>query len=155
MPACVYTAFLPLPNREGRPGGFPPCARPTRGVRDRALREHRESPGHFFFLYPSSPVLKEGACPLLQAMNGWHPLIAPAKLVRFKFPGMAPVLVPLRPSSKHILIVRAPGARDLHGCHSSPTLYEQEGHLAAPSSFFRERTLRKQERLTGTLPSYA
>src|SRR4249919_2129683 len=31
---------------------------------------------------------------------------------------MAPVLVPLRPSSEHILIVRAPGARDQHGCHS-------------------------------------
>jgi len=31
--------------------------------------------------------------------------------------GMAPVLVPLRPSSEHILIVRAPGARDQHGCH--------------------------------------
>jgi hypothetical protein len=33
---------------------------------------------------------------------------------------MAPVLVPLRPSSEHILIVRAPGARDQHGCHSTP-----------------------------------
>jgi len=31
---------------------------------------------------------------------------------------MAPVLVPLRPSSEHILIVRAPGAREQHGCHS-------------------------------------
>jgi hypothetical protein len=28
-------------------------------------------------------------------------------------------LVPLRPSSEHILIVRAPGARDQHGCHST------------------------------------
>ena len=45
---------------------------------------------------------------------------------------MAPVLVPLRPSSEHILIVRAPGARDQHGCHSSLTLCDQEGHLAAP-----------------------
>src|SRR6266513_2601423 len=35
--------------------------------------------------------------------------------------GMAPVLVPLRPSSEHILIVRAPGARDQHGCHSTPS----------------------------------
>ena len=33
---------------------------------------------------------------------------------------MAPVLVPLRPSSEHILIVRAPEARDQHGCHSAP-----------------------------------
>ena len=45
---------------------------------------------------------------------------------------MAPVLIPLRPSSEHILIVRAPGARDQHRCHSSPTLCEQEGHLATP-----------------------
>ena len=48
-----------------------------------------------------------------------------------------------------------PGARDQHECHSFLTLYEQEWHLAAPSSFFRERTLREQERLTGTLLSYA
>ena len=33
---------------------------------------------------------------------------------------MAPVLVPLRPSSEHILIVRAPGVRNQHGCHSIP-----------------------------------
>ena len=33
---------------------------------------------------------------------------------------MAPVLVPMRPSSEHILIVRAPGARNQHGCHSIP-----------------------------------
>ena len=33
---------------------------------------------------------------------------------------MAPVLVPLRPSNEHILIVRVPGARDQHGCHSTP-----------------------------------
>ena len=44
----------------------------------------------------------------------------PSKLARFTFLGMAPVLVPLRPSSEHILIVRAPGARDQHGCHSTP-----------------------------------
>ena len=30
------------------------------------------------------------------------------------------MLVPLRPSNEHILIVRVPGARDRHGCH--PTL---------------------------------
>ncbi len=33
---------------------------------------------------------------------------------------MAHLSVPLRPSSDHILIVRAPGARDQHGCHSIP-----------------------------------
>jgi hypothetical protein len=60
------------------------------------------------------------------------------------------MLVPLRPSSEHILIVRAPGARDQHGCHSSPTLCEQEGHLAAPSSFFLSRALREH----GDRPSY-
>ena len=31
----------------------------------------------------------------------------PSKLARFSSHGMAPVLVPLRPSSEHILIVRA------------------------------------------------
>jgi hypothetical protein len=44
----------------------------------------------------------------------------PAKLARLSSHGMAPVLVPLRPSSEHILIVRAPGARDRHACHSIP-----------------------------------
>jgi hypothetical protein len=29
------------------------------------------------------------------------------------------MLIPLRPSNEHILIVRVPGARDRHGCHSS------------------------------------
>ncbi len=68
----------------------------------------------------------------------------PSKLARFTFPGMAPVLVPLRPSSEHILIVRAPGARDQHGCHSSPTLCEQEGHLAAPVPSFQARSFSLQ-----------
>jgi len=44
----------------------------------------------------------------------------PSKLARFSSRGMASVLVPLRPSSEHILIVRAPGARDQHACHSIP-----------------------------------
>ena len=35
----------------------------------------------------------------------------PSKLAYFSL-GRAPVLVPLRPSSEHILIVRAPGAQD-------------------------------------------
>ena len=43
----------------------------------------------------------------------------PSKLARCSSHGMAPVLVPLRPSSEHILIVRAPGARDRHRCHST------------------------------------
>jgi len=44
---------------------------------------------------------------------------SPSKQACFCFLGMAPVLVPLRPSSEHILIVRAPGARDQHGCQSN------------------------------------
>jgi hypothetical protein len=44
----------------------------------------------------------------------------PSKLAPYSSREMAPVLVPLRPSSEHILIVRAPGARDRHGCHSTP-----------------------------------
>ena len=44
----------------------------------------------------------------------------PSKLARFSSHGMAPLLVPLRPSSEHILIVRAPGARDRHACQSIP-----------------------------------
>ena len=35
----------------------------------------------------------------------------------FSSRGMAPVLVLLRPSNEHILIVRVPGAKDRHGCH--------------------------------------
>ena len=44
----------------------------------------------------------------------------PSKLARYSSHGMAPVLVLLRPSNEHILIVRVPGARDQHGCHSVP-----------------------------------
>ena len=34
---------------------------------------------------------------------------------------MTPLLVSLRPSNEHILIVRVPRARDEHGCHSTPS----------------------------------
>jgi hypothetical protein len=63
-------------------------ARSARGARDRALREHRRSSSLSSYTSP--------------------------KLARVLSPGMAPVLVSLRPSSEHILIVRAPGARDQH-----------------------------------------
>ena len=64
----------PLPPvSEGRPGGFPTCARPTRGVRDRALREHRESPGFPSFLFPLFLLTSIGGsgqgCPRLRASN--------------------------------------------------------------------------------------
>ena len=64
----------------------------------------------------------------------------PSKLARFSSHGMAPVLVPLRPSSEHILIVRAPGARDRHGCHSIPIHRARSaskgGRLATPPTSF-------------------
>ena len=41
------------------------------------------------------------------------PLLPPSKRARFTSPGMEPLLVPLRPSNVHILIVRVPGARDI------------------------------------------
>ena len=46
------------------------------------------------------------------------------------------MLVPLRPSNEHILIVRVPGAQDQCGCPSNPFIVgacEQEGWLSAPS----------------------
>ena len=46
------------------------------------------------------------------------------------------MLVPLRPSNEHVLIVRVPGAQDQCGCPSillSWGLCEQEGWLSAPS----------------------
>ena len=71
----------------------------------------------------------------------------PTKLV-WLFPlGRAPVLVPLRPSSEHILIVRAPGARDQHGRHSvsSCAFCEQEGWSGcSPPTLLRPRVARAQ-----------
>jgi len=60
----------------------------------------------------------------------------PSKLARFTLPGMTPVLVPLRPSSEHILIVRAPGARDHHGCHSTPFIVGALRARRAPCLYF-------------------
>jgi hypothetical protein len=42
----------------------------------------------------------------------------PSKLAYFSLLEGHPCPVPLRPSNEHILIVRVPGARDWHGCHS-------------------------------------
>src|SRR2546422_4273998 len=62
---------------------------------------------------------------------------------------MAPVLVPLRPSSEHILIVRAPGARDQHGCHSTLFTVRVLRARRAPgrslSILLRPRVARAQE----------
>jgi len=43
-----FSPPFPLSYCDERPGVSPSCARPTRRVRDRALREHRESPGCSF-----------------------------------------------------------------------------------------------------------
>jgi hypothetical protein len=59
-------------------------------------------------------------CPSLRASNAPHPSQRSFQACSHLPLGTAPVLVPLRPSSEHILIVRAPGARDQHGCHSTP-----------------------------------
>src|SRR5256885_3520052 len=74
------------------------------------------------------PTARVQRVPLfLRAFREWPRLPStarindPSKLARYSSHGMAPVLVPLRSSSEHILIVRAPGARDRHGCrHSTP-----------------------------------
>ncbi len=46
-------------------------------------------------------------------------LIRPS-LLAFTLFGRAPMLVPLRPSNEHILIVRVPGAQDQCGCPPNP-----------------------------------
>ena len=61
------------------------------------------------------------------------PIILPSLLASLHWNGT--VLIPLRPSNEHILIVRVPGARDQHSVIpplSSCAFCEQEGHLAAP-----------------------
>src|SRR5713101_2297591 len=65
-----------------------------------------------------------------------HEYNGPSKLARFTLPGKAPVLVPLPPSSEHILIVRAPGARDQHGCHSTPFIVGALRARRAPGLYF-------------------
>ena len=74
-------------------------ARPTRAFSGRALREHRRSTDHPHALCSAS---KKGT------WRSSHP----SKLAYFTSLGMALVVVQLRTSSKHIPIVRAPGARD-------------------------------------------
>ena len=61
----------------------------------------------------------------------------PSELARYSSQGMAPVLVPLRPLSEHILIVRAPGARDRHGCHSTPFIVRVLRARRAPGRSLR------------------
>ena len=83
-----------------------------------ALRARR-APGH-------SPLLPSSLVPYHSGWPDWSPT---ARVKRYTWSlqarlplslGMAPVLIPLRPSSEHILIVRAPGARDQRGCRSIP-----------------------------------
>jgi hypothetical protein len=58
---------------------------------------------------------------------------------------MAPVLVPLRPSSEHILIVQAPGARDLHGRAIPPF---HRGRSASLKGTFTINDLSKLDRFS-------
>src|SRR5438309_9351154 len=96
------------------------------------------------------PTARVQRVPLfLRAFREWPRLPStarindPSKLARFSSHGMAPVLVPLRPSSEHILIVRAPGARDRHACHSIPfhraRSASKEGTWPLTDPFFRTR----------------
>ena len=57
---------------ERRPGGFPTCARPTRGLRDRALREYRGSSG----------LLSFSSIPLSQYWKEWPRLPSTARMER-------------------------------------------------------------------------
>jgi len=68
------------------------CACPTRVFGDRALCEHSRSSS--------------------------LPAYTPSKLACFPSLGRAPMLVYVRPSNEHILIVRVPGAQDQRGCPS-------------------------------------
>jgi hypothetical protein len=62
--------LLLLLELEGRPGGSLAWAHPTRGVCDRALREHRESQASLssLFLFPSIGGGGQG-CPRLRTSN--------------------------------------------------------------------------------------
>ena len=77
MPIYAYRS-IPIPSLflvlEERPSGFPSCARPTRGVRDRALRGAQGiARPSFFFLDPSSPVLEGVAKAALDCAQHSHP----------------------------------------------------------------------------------
>jgi hypothetical protein len=66
--------------------------------------------------------------PLLRALNEHFSIrLLPSLLVSHS-PGMAPVLVPLRPSSEALLRARAPGAGDQRGCRSTPLLFHRHHH---------------------------
>lgn len=66
------------------------------------------------------------------------------------------MLVSLRPSSEHILIVRAPGTRDRHGCHSISFIVQVLRASKAPGFslpiLLRPRVPRAQETNQATLP---
>jgi len=54
----------------------------------------------------------------------------------FHSPGNGTSVGPTGPSSEHILIVRAPGARDQHGCHSTPFIVGALRARRAPCLYF-------------------
>ena len=80
--------------------------------------------------------------------TGIH-LYDPPKLACLPSLGMASVLVPLRPSNEHILIVRVPGARDRHECHSTlfivGALRARRTVCLLPRIILRQRVTRTQQ----------
>jgi hypothetical protein len=59
---------------------------------------------------------------LTASLSPRHGAMSDRLLAHCFYPKMAPVLILLRPSNEHILIVRVLGARDRHGCHFTPLL---------------------------------
>ena len=83
-------------------------------------------------------TLRADISSLLTARVWWVRLTA--RVDRGTFPptssiGMMPVSVQLRPSSEHIPIVRAPGAKDRCGRHSNSPSSESTGTIQAPIPF--------------------
>ena len=133
-------SYFSLFTRAGRGAWFAPnCARPTRGVRDRALREHKESPGLHSFLFLLSPHLP------LEGVGRWsstariegpqfyrgasaskesHLPTSSSYFSYFSPPSREgtgalaghPCLLQLRPSNEALRRARVPGARGQHGC---------------------------------------
>ncbi len=110
-------------KKDGLPAPLPPLQRPR--VARAQRQDHRAS--SFLLLTPPRGWPE---VPFDCAHRTSIHINDPSKLARFTFLGMAPVLVPLRPSSEHILIVRAPGQGISTGV--IPPLCEQEGHSGYP-----------------------
>ena len=115
--------MLSPPYSLTRAAGLTPYVRaffhppPTPGAPRRALYPWQGPSNSLYFFLEG---VAEAALYCAHRTSTIYLFIDPSKLACFSSFGMAPVLVPLRPSNEHILIVRVPGARDRHGCHSTP-----------------------------------